>query len=114
MGRKPAGSLFSQVAVVGSDHVDVLVGVQQPTAAAWPSGSARPTVRGARCGASRRTGSPGPPTMRAARAVELAYFGGMTHDEIASALEVSVPTVERDLRIARAWLKRELSDEARR
>lgn len=51
---------------------------------------------------------------RAARAVELAYFGGMTHDEIASALKVSVPTVERDLRIARAWLKRELSDEARR
>lgn len=46
---------------------------------------------------------------RAAHAVELAYFGGMTHDEIACLLEVSVPTVERDLRIARAWLKRELS-----
>jgi RNA polymerase sigma factor (TIGR02999 family) len=45
---------------------------------------------------------------RAARAVELSYFGGMTHEEIAEALAVSVPTVERDLRIARAWLKRRL------
>lgn len=45
---------------------------------------------------------------RAARAVELSYFAGMTHEEIALAIEVSVPTVERDLRIARAWLKRHL------
>lgn len=46
---------------------------------------------------------------RAARAVELSYFGGMSHEEIATVLEVSVPTVERDLRFARAWLNRELA-----
>ncbi|MCW4454552.1 ECF-type sigma factor [Flavobacterium sp. MXW15] len=45
---------------------------------------------------------------RAARSVELSYFGGMTRDEIATVLEVSVPTVDRDLRIAKAWLRREL------
>lgn len=47
---------------------------------------------------------------RAARAVELSYFAGMTHEEIAAAADVSVPTVERDLRFARAWLKRHLED----
>ena len=45
---------------------------------------------------------------RAGRAVELAYFGGMSHEEIATVLEVSVPTVDRDLRFARAWLNRQL------
>jgi len=47
---------------------------------------------------------------RAARAVELSYFAGMTHEEIAAASDVSIPTVERDLRFARAWLKRHLED----
>jgi RNA polymerase sigma factor (TIGR02999 family) len=46
---------------------------------------------------------------RASRAVELAYFGGMSHEEIATVLDVSVPTVDRDLRFARAWLNRELA-----
>lgn len=46
---------------------------------------------------------------RAAQAVEKAYFGGMSHTEIAEVLSVSVPTVERDLRFARAWLNRTLS-----
>jgi len=36
--------------------------------------------------------------------VELRFFGGMTHDEIASHLGLSVPTVERRWRLARAWL----------
>jgi RNA polymerase sigma factor (TIGR02999 family) len=48
---------------------------------------------------------------RAARAVELSYFGGMTQEEIACAQAVSLATVERDLRIARAWLRRTLADE---
>lgn len=48
---------------------------------------------------------------RAARAVELSYFGGMTQEEIACAQAVSLATVERDLRIARAWLRRALADE---
>lgn len=46
---------------------------------------------------------------RAAHAVEMAYFGGMTNPEIAQVLAVSTPTVERDLRFARAWLNRRLS-----
>lgn len=46
---------------------------------------------------------------RAARIVELTYFGGMKHGEIAVVLGISVPTVERDLRFAKAWLSRELS-----
>ena len=46
---------------------------------------------------------------RAARAIEMAYFGGMDRDEIALVLGVSVPTVDRDLRFAKAWLNRELA-----
>jgi RNA polymerase sigma factor (TIGR02999 family) len=46
---------------------------------------------------------------RKARAVELFYFGGMRYDEIAAALEISEATVHRDLKMARAWLHRELA-----
>ncbi len=46
---------------------------------------------------------------RKVRIVELHYFSGMTHAEIASALALSPSTVDRDLRLARAWLKRALS-----
>ena len=45
---------------------------------------------------------------RKARAVELHYFGGLTHEEIASVLDVHVNTVARDLRLAEAWLHRHL------
>jgi RNA polymerase sigma factor (TIGR02999 family) len=48
---------------------------------------------------------------RAASAIELCYFGGLTGKEIAEALEVSAATAERDLRFARSWLKRELAGE---
>lgn len=47
---------------------------------------------------------------RAAWAIELQYFGGLTGREIAETLNVSPTTTERDLRFARSWLKRELSD----
>ncbi len=40
--------------------------------------------------------------------VEYRFFGGLTHEEIASVLGVSVPTVQRDWRMARAWLVNEL------
>lgn len=54
---------------------------------------------------------------RAARIVELRFFGGMTGDEIAEHLSVSRNTVVRELTMARAWLKRALGsceeDEAR-
>lgn len=46
---------------------------------------------------------------RKARALEMKAFGGMTHDEIARVLHVSVPTIERDLRMAKAWLRAELA-----
>lgn len=46
---------------------------------------------------------------RAAKALEMAYFGGMEQREIACALDVSVPTVERDLRFAKAWLNKQLA-----
>jgi RNA polymerase sigma factor (TIGR02999 family) len=47
---------------------------------------------------------------RKARAVELHYFGGMGHKEIASALGVHQNTVARDLRLAEAWLHRHMTD----
>ena len=41
---------------------------------------------------------------REAAVVEHRYFGGLTTKEAAESLGVSVSTVERDLRFARAWL----------
>lgn len=38
------------------------------------------------------------------RIVELRFFAGMTNEDIATLLEVSVPTIERRWRMARAWL----------
>jgi RNA polymerase sigma factor (TIGR02999 family) len=46
---------------------------------------------------------------RKAKCLELRFFSGLEIAEIAEALEVSVPTVGRDLRLALAWLRRELS-----
>lgn len=46
---------------------------------------------------------------RKAEIIELTYFGGMTQSEVAGALGISEPTVQRDLRMARAWLFRELN-----
>jgi RNA polymerase sigma factor (TIGR02999 family) len=43
-----------------------------------------------------------------ARIVELRYFGGLEHDEIATVLGVSNATVRRRFRIAKAWLYRRL------
>ncbi len=45
---------------------------------------------------------------RQAKVVELRFFGGLTHEEISEVLAVSVPTVRRDWRLARAWMSREL------
>jgi RNA polymerase sigma factor (TIGR02999 family) len=41
---------------------------------------------------------------RAARVVELRFFGGLQEDEVAEVLQVSVITVKRDWKVARAWL----------
>lgn len=45
---------------------------------------------------------------RKARIVEHRYFGGFTLEEIAELLGVSQSTIEREWRLARAWLKREM------
>ena len=46
--------------------------------------------------------------VRKSKAVELRYFGGLSMDEIAQALDVSPITVRRDLRLAEAWLHKEM------
>jgi RNA polymerase sigma factor (TIGR02999 family) len=45
---------------------------------------------------------------RQARVVECRFFGGMTVEDTAAALDVSPRTVKRDWTFARAWLKREM------
>ncbi|NOT09082.1 MAG: sigma-70 family RNA polymerase sigma factor [Gemmatimonadales bacterium] len=45
---------------------------------------------------------------RSAKLVELRYFGGMTIEESAKMLNVSVATAKRDWALARAWLQRAL------
>jgi RNA polymerase sigma factor (sigma-70 family) len=44
--------------------------------------------------------------------VELRYFGGLSVEEAAEALGVSSITVKRDWLVAKAWLRREISNEA--
>ena len=45
--------------------------------------------------------------------VELRFFGGLSLEETAEVLEVSVATVRKDWSLARAWLYRELNQEKR-
>lgn len=46
---------------------------------------------------------------RKGRLIELSYFGGLNCEEAAAVLEVSTATVNRDLKLARAWLQQELN-----
>lgn len=46
---------------------------------------------------------------RHCRIVEFHFFGGYKHQEIANLLGVSIDTVRRDWRLAKAWLSKELS-----
>jgi RNA polymerase sigma factor (TIGR02999 family) len=45
---------------------------------------------------------------RAAKVVELRFFGGLENEEIADAMDLSLATVKRDWTLARAWLRREM------
>jgi RNA polymerase sigma factor (TIGR02999 family) len=45
---------------------------------------------------------------RLAQVIELHYFGGLTYDQIAAAVGKSAATVDRDIRLARAWLMNEI------
>jgi RNA polymerase sigma-70 factor, ECF subfamily len=51
---------------------------------------------------------------RKSQVIELRFFGGLSLQETADVLHVSVGTVRRDWSLARAWLYRELGDVARR
>lgn len=46
---------------------------------------------------------------RQGRIVELRFFGGLTEEEISEVVGISVRTVKRDWRVARAWLYREMT-----
>jgi RNA polymerase sigma-70 factor (ECF subfamily) len=46
---------------------------------------------------------------RKARVVEMRYFGGLSVDEASQVLGVSPDTVMRDWRLAKSWLRRELT-----
>jgi RNA polymerase sigma-70 factor, ECF subfamily len=46
---------------------------------------------------------------RKAKVVEMRFFGGLSVDETAAALQVSSQTVLRDWSLAKAWLRREMS-----
>lgn len=45
---------------------------------------------------------------RKSRIIEMRSFGGLSVEETAEALGVSIPTIKRDFRLAKAWLRREL------
>jgi RNA polymerase sigma factor (TIGR02999 family) len=47
---------------------------------------------------------------RKCKVVEMRFFGGMTVEETAAALHLSVGTIKQDWRLAKAWLARELGD----
>ena len=49
---------------------------------------------------------------RKAQVIELRFFGGLSVEDTATALNVSAETVMRDARAARAWLRREMSGTA--
>jgi RNA polymerase sigma factor (TIGR02999 family) len=51
---------------------------------------------------------------QSAHIVELRFFGGLNIEEAADAISVSPATVKRSWTMARAWLKRELSEESSR
>ncbi len=46
--------------------------------------------------------------LRQHQVIEYWFFGGLTHEEIAGLLDISIPSVRRDWRLARVWLSREL------
>ena len=43
--------------------------------------------------------------------VEMRFFGGLTNEEIAETLNISSRTIKREWRLAKAWLRREITGE---
>lgn len=48
---------------------------------------------------------------RKARVIEMIFFGGLSYEEVANVLDISKATVDRELRIAKAWLYNQLHNE---
>lgn len=48
---------------------------------------------------------------RKAKVIELKYFGGLSREEIAGALGLTIATVKYDLRLGEAWLRRALAEQ---
>ena len=48
---------------------------------------------------------------RQSKIIEYWFFVGLKHEEISEILKVSLPTIRRDFRLAKAWLTRELKKE---
>ncbi len=46
---------------------------------------------------------------RKSQVIELLFFGGLTYEESAAALDISEATLHRELKMAKAWLHRELT-----
>jgi RNA polymerase sigma factor (sigma-70 family) len=49
---------------------------------------------------------------RCGQVLHLTYFGGLDREEVAAILNISVPTVARDLRFSRAWVDKAMAGEA--
>jgi len=49
---------------------------------------------------------------RKSEIVQLLFFGGLTYEETAAALHISPATVHRELKLAKAWLLREMQPHA--
>ena len=47
---------------------------------------------------------------RKCKVIELHYFGGLNYEETAETLKISAATVDRELRMAKAWLHKVMSD----
>jgi RNA polymerase sigma factor (TIGR02999 family) len=46
---------------------------------------------------------------RKSRVIEMRVFGGLNVEEVAEVLQISPPSVQRDWRLGKAWLMREMS-----
>lgn len=45
---------------------------------------------------------------RASEVLQLTYFGGLTREEVVEALNVSLSSVDRDLKFGRAWIRKSM------
>ena len=77
------------------------------------------SAEGSRFGSGYRAGGGGEAAVRTlvllasfderkSRIVELRFFGGMTEEETAEAMNISLRTLQREWSLARAWLYNEL------